>query len=106
MHGRNSVGHGVLGSTTDAAERRVASKSELRPSEAYHPAIGSLAREEQDMGEDKDSTKKDPKTNDLELDEEGAAEVTGGREVTEPVGYSHKLGHKHKSKRSSPKRPV
>jgi hypothetical protein len=91
---------------TDAAEPRVASKSELRPSDTYHPAAGSLAREEQGMGEGKDSMKKDPKTNDLELGGEGAAEVKGGQEVTEPVGYSHKLGHKHKSKQSSPKRPV
>jgi len=58
------------------------------------------------VGEDKDSRKKDPKTNDLELGEEAAAEVKGGREVTEPVGYSHKLGHKHKSKHSSRKRPA
>jgi hypothetical protein len=51
----------------------------LRPSDAYHPAIESLAREEQDMGEDKGSMKKDPKTNDLELGKEGAAEVKGGQ---------------------------
>jgi hypothetical protein len=58
------------------------------------------------MGEDKDSMKKDPRTNDLELGKEGGAEVKGGQEVTEPVGYSHKLRHKHKSKHSSPKRRV
>jgi hypothetical protein len=56
------------------------------------------------MVEDKDSMKKDPKTNDLEVGEKDAAEIKGGREVTEPVGYSHELGHKHKSKRSSHKR--
>ena len=37
------------------------------------------------MGEDKDSMKKDPKTNDLELGGEGAAEVKGGQEVIKPV---------------------